>query len=71
MAALEGADLVVIGTAWPEWLALDWTEAARLMRGNVVFDARNALRGFALPASLVRVGIGAGPTGAPPARTPN
>lgn len=38
-----GADVVVLATEWPEFLAPDWHRIARLMRGSVVLDARNAL----------------------------
>jgi UDPglucose 6-dehydrogenase len=40
---LKDADAVVLTTDWPEYLAMDWTKIARKMKGNLVFDARNAL----------------------------
>lgn len=60
MTAIEGADVVVIGAAWPQWRDLDWAKAMTVMRGAVVFDARNSLRDFPLPDGLTRLGIGAG-----------
>lgn len=64
MEAVQGADVVIIATGWPEWRSVDWSAASRIMRGNIVFDARNTMRDFAFPASLTRLGIGAGPDGA-------
>lgn len=60
MAAAKAADVLVIGAAWPQWRQLDWEEVSKIMRGRAVFDPRNALRDFALPASLIRLGIGVG-----------
>jgi UDPglucose 6-dehydrogenase len=60
MAAIEEADVVAIGAGWPQWRALDWAEVARRMRGDVLFDARNALGDLALPEGLRRIGIGRG-----------
>ena len=57
---MYGADIVVVGTGWPEWNEIDWTEAKGKMRGNVLFDARNALRHVELPPDLIRLAIGAG-----------
>ncbi|MDZ7627758.1 MAG: UDP-glucose/GDP-mannose dehydrogenase family protein [Parvularculaceae bacterium] len=58
--AVTGADVTVIGTAWPEWSQLDWTAVKRAMRGNIIFDARNSLRTQSLDPGLVRIQIGAG-----------
>jgi UDPglucose 6-dehydrogenase len=43
MAAADGADAVVLATAWPEYLALDWAAMARVMARPLVIDTRNAL----------------------------
>lgn len=43
MAACELADLVILGTEWPEYLQLDWTELAGRVRRAVIFDGRNVL----------------------------
>lgn len=59
--AIKGADVAVIGTAWPEWSALNWSAVKSAMRGNIVFDARNSLRSLPLDPGLVRIQIGAGP----------
>ncbi|GGL09616.1 UDP-glucose dehydrogenase family protein [Deinococcus radiotolerans] len=48
-AALSGADAVLLATAWPEYLHLDWLDLTRRMRTRVVLDGRNAL-----PAELLR-----------------
>jgi UDPglucose 6-dehydrogenase len=59
--ALRGCDVALIGTAWPDWHQLDWRQAKTIMRGNLVFDARNSLRGLKLPEGFVRLQIGSGP----------
>ena len=41
--ALDGADGAVVVTEWPELRDLDWAEAGKRMRGNVVVDGRNLL----------------------------
>lgn len=57
--AIEGADVVLLATEWPEYLELDWRQAASLMRGNVVFDGRNVLDADTLTAAgLSYRGIG-------------
>ena len=61
LGAMDGADMVVIGTGWQEWRELDWSAACNRMRGAVVFDARNSLYDFLLPEGVTRLGIGAGP----------
>jgi UDPglucose 6-dehydrogenase len=43
LGALEGADAAVVVTEWPELRELDWAEAHRAMRGDVVVDGRNLL----------------------------
>jgi UDPglucose 6-dehydrogenase/GDP-mannose 6-dehydrogenase len=58
--AVKGADVTVIGTAWPEWSELNWSAVKSAMRGNIVFDARNSLRALSLDPGLVRIQIGAG-----------
>jgi UDPglucose 6-dehydrogenase len=39
--ALEGADAMALITEWNEYKRPNWEKAARLMRGQVVFDFRN------------------------------
>jgi len=41
--AARGADALALVTEWPEYVALDWEEIARLMKRRIVFDGRNAL----------------------------
>jgi UDPglucose 6-dehydrogenase len=38
--ATLGANAVVIATEWPAYRAIDWTEAARNMKGRTIIDAR-------------------------------
>jgi UDP-glucose 6-dehydrogenase len=38
-----GADAVILSTDAPEYLLIDWERVSRSMRGDIVFDARNAL----------------------------
>jgi UDPglucose 6-dehydrogenase len=41
VAAVTGADAIVIVTEWREFSGLDWDEIARVTRGTVVIDGRN------------------------------
>lgn len=43
MDALRGADIVVLVTEWPEYVAIDPTRAAGLVRDRHVIDGRNCL----------------------------
>ena len=52
LEALEGADLVVLGTEWAELTALDPRVAARRVARRVIIDARNAL----VPAQWTEAG---------------
>jgi UDPglucose 6-dehydrogenase len=57
--ALRDADAAVLLTEWPEFLGLDYTRVAQLMRGNVIIDGRNALEPEAvMDAGLTYEGIG-------------
>ncbi len=40
---VDGADLLLVATEWPEFLRVDLGEVAKRMEGDVVFDARNLL----------------------------
>jgi UDPglucose 6-dehydrogenase len=51
LAALEGADAVVLVTEWPEFRELDWAAAAARMPGRLVVDGRNALDRAAIAAA--------------------
>lgn len=57
---LADSDVAVIGTSWPEWAQLDWTQIKDAMKGNKVLDARNSLRSLTLPSELVVQAIGRG-----------
>lgn len=41
--AVQQADAVLLCTEWKEFLHLDWQKVKEDMRGNYIFDARNAL----------------------------
>ena len=43
VAALDGADLVVLATEWPEYVALDWRELTGRVAAPIVYDGRNVL----------------------------
>ncbi len=59
LETVEDADAVVLVTEWKELRELDWAEVARLMRGDVLIDGRNALDPAAVRAAgLVYEGIG-------------
>jgi UDPglucose 6-dehydrogenase len=59
LEALHGVDACVLVTEWPEFRELDWSEVARVMRGNVVVDGRNFLEpGRLAAAGLIYTGIG-------------
>jgi UDPglucose 6-dehydrogenase len=53
LEALEGADAAVLVTEWPELRELDWAEAAKRMRQQVLVDGRNLLD----PAELRALGF--------------
>ncbi|PIW36779.1 MAG: UDP-glucose 6-dehydrogenase [Candidatus Kerfeldbacteria bacterium CG15_BIG_FIL_POST_REV_8_21_14_020_45_12] len=38
---VNGADVVVIATEWPQFIELDWAKVARLVANPVIFDGRN------------------------------
>ncbi len=52
-AALEGADAAVLVTEWPEFAALDWSEAGKRMARPLLIDGRN----FLDPQVLVSAGF--------------
>ncbi|MFL5908503.1 MAG: UDP-glucose dehydrogenase family protein, partial [Solirubrobacterales bacterium] len=43
LAALEGADVVVLVTEWPEFAELDWADVAKRMSNPLLVDGRNFL----------------------------
>jgi UDPglucose 6-dehydrogenase len=61
MAAVAGADAVVLVTEWPEFKELDLVEVAAAMNGTVFVDGRNLLDGpAAAAAGLIYEGVGRG-----------
>jgi UDPglucose 6-dehydrogenase len=59
LAAIKGADAVVLVTEWREFLELDWSAVAAGMSGDVVVDGRNALDPEGVRAAgLIYEGIG-------------
>jgi UDPglucose 6-dehydrogenase len=58
-ACVTGADAVVVVTEWPEYLALDWSRVAQLVRRPLVVDGRNCLDGDALvEAGFTYISVG-------------
>jgi UDPglucose 6-dehydrogenase len=59
--ALRGADAVLVATEWPDFRRIDWHEAARAMRGTLVFDTRAIVDAEAVRAAgLDYEALGAG-----------
>ena len=59
LAAVHGADAVVLVTEWAEFKELDWGQVAESMQGTLVVDGRNALDPDAVRgAQLVYEGVG-------------
>jgi UDPglucose 6-dehydrogenase len=62
LAALEGADALIVMTEWPVYRQLDPRAMGRKMRRRIVVDARNALDAAALSAAgFSWAGTGRGP----------
>jgi UDPglucose 6-dehydrogenase len=53
LEAVDGADVLLVATEWPEFVQVDLTEVAKLMRGHRVVDARNLLD----PKDVRKVGL--------------
>jgi UDPglucose 6-dehydrogenase len=61
LEAARGADAVVLATEWPAYVTLDFDAMARVMRGDVLFDGRNALDQDRVEAAALRYGsVGTG-----------
>ncbi len=57
--AVRDVDAIVIVTEWPEFVALDWAQAASVTSGRVVIDGRNCLDPSSVRAAgFVYEGIG-------------
>jgi len=39
----KDADALILVTEWPEFINLDWSKIAKLMKGWIIFDGRNCL----------------------------
>jgi UDPglucose 6-dehydrogenase len=52
--ALDGADVAVVATEWPDFKAYDWSRATRLLRRPLVIDGRRILDGDAIRAAGLR-----------------
>lgn len=53
LAAVEGVDVVVVLTEWPEFVDLDLGSVVQRMAGNAIVDTRNLLD----PAAVKRAGL--------------
>jgi UDPglucose 6-dehydrogenase len=59
LAAVDGADAVILVTEWPEFATLDWQAVGERMTGDLLVDGRNyADREAVRVAGLVYEGIG-------------
>ncbi|HNQ98812.1 MAG TPA: UDP-glucose/GDP-mannose dehydrogenase family protein [Trueperaceae bacterium] len=55
----DGCDAIVVVTEWPQYRQVDFAALARVMRGDLLLDARNLLQPAAVTAAgLNYVGIG-------------
>lgn len=60
----SGSDAVILATDAPEYLSVDWERVALSMRGDTIFDARNALDADSVRrAGLRYTGYGRRPAG--------
>jgi UDPglucose 6-dehydrogenase len=59
LAAVEGADAIVLVTEWPEFIELDWSSVAAATDGRLVIDGRNCLDPEAVRAAgFIYEGVG-------------
>lgn len=59
--AIHEADCVFIATDWEEFKQLNWSEVKQLMKGTIIFDARNCLnREKVEQCGLHYIGVGRG-----------
>jgi UDPglucose 6-dehydrogenase len=52
-AAVKNCNLIFLATEWAEFLALDWQEVKKLMKGDAVVDGRNAMD----PVKIKKAGL--------------
>ena len=63
-SAVEGAEVLVMITPWPEYKSLDFSRVRRLMSGPLLIDTANLLDAHAAPGARVQVlGRRPGPQG--------
>lgn len=63
-AALDGADIAVIGTEWPIYRDLDWAAIRSTLRAPIILDGRRLLDGAAMRALGYRYEtVGSSPEG--------
>lgn len=53
LEAVDGADVLLVATEWPEFAEVDLAEVASRMRGHRIVDARNLLD----PKAVRKVGL--------------
>ncbi|MEC0697259.1 UDP-glucose dehydrogenase family protein [Bacillus atrophaeus] len=59
MDTISESDFLFLATEWPEFLTLNWTEAAEKMKGRLIIDGRNVLNKELLSAcGLIYAGVG-------------
>ena len=57
--SIKNADIVIMGTEWPQFINYEWSKAKNLMKGNLIVDARNRLdKSDLLKIGFRYVGIG-------------
>jgi UDPglucose 6-dehydrogenase len=60
-AVAEGAEVLVVGTGWPEFRALDFAKIKALLRRPLIVDTKNILDSVRLRAmGFEYVGVGRG-----------
>ena len=59
-AALRGAEVALIATAWPQIADYDWKAGAELMARPLIFDGRSILPVDRLPATVICLSVGRG-----------
>ena len=57
-ALADGADAILLATAWPAFATLDWPSLVRRMRRPVVGDGRGILSSIAWPPDVIYFRIG-------------
>jgi UDPglucose 6-dehydrogenase len=58
--ALDGADALIVSTAWKQFIDADLNEIQSRLKGNLIVDGRNIWSTREIPAGIVYLGIGRG-----------